>query len=325
MGLFQKACETFDTFQDMIGKQIEGQEPLAPCSHSVIRADLEITIDQDGRFVAARAVDKKEPKIIIPVTEESAKRSSTNIAPHPLCDKLKYLASYNESSQKRYQVYIEQLESWINSSCQHPMLLPILLYVRNGTIIADLLSANLLKLNQYGLPNKEDSFICWRIVGIGDNSGATWESRSLFEAFQRYYMEKKSYTVKALCMVSGEAVPLANKHPKGIVSNCGNAKLVSDNDKDNFTFLGRFTEPAQAATIGYEASQKSHGRRHGRADVCVLESSRRSFAKTPQSIFLFTNGRSAHTVCLSKAIERNSGWLQKQPWRYYYRGSSGSI
>ena len=97
MGLFQKACETFDTFQDMIGKQIEGQEPLAPCSHSVIRADLEITIDQDGRFVAARAVDKKEPKIIIPVTEESAKRSSTNIAPHPLCDKLKYLASYNES------------------------------------------------------------------------------------------------------------------------------------------------------------------------------------------------------------------------------------
>ena len=258
MGLFQKACETFDTFQDMIGKQIEGQEPLAPCSHSVIRADLEITIDQDGRFVAARAVDKKEPKIIIPVTEESAKRSSTNIAPHPLCDKLKYLASYNESSQKRYQVYIEQLESWINSSCQHPMLLPILLYVRNGTIIADLLSANLLKLNQYGLPNKEDSFICWRMVGIGDNSGATWESRSLFEAFQRYYMEKKSYTVKALCMVSGEAVPLANKHPKGIVSNCGNAKLVSDNDKDNFTFLGRFTEPAQAATIGYEASQKSH-------------------------------------------------------------------
>ena len=178
MGLFQKACETFDIFQDMIGKQIEGQEPLAPCSHSVIRADLEITIDQDGRFVAARAVDKKEPKIIIPVTEESAKRSSTNIAPHPLCDKLKYLASYNESSQKRYQVYIEQLESWINSSCQHPMLLPILLYVRNGTIIADLLSANLLKLNQYGLPNKEDSFICWRIVGIGDNSGATWESRS---------------------------------------------------------------------------------------------------------------------------------------------------
>ena len=258
MGLFQKAYETYDTFQDMVGKQIEGQEPLAPCSHTVTRADLEITIDQDGRFVAARAVDKKEPKIVIPVTEESSKRSSTNIAPHPLCDKIKYLAPYNESSQKRYQTYVDQLESWVNSSCQHPMLLPVLTYVKTGTIIADLLSANLLKLNQSGLPYKEDSLVRWRVVGIGDDSGATWESYSLFEAFQRYYMEKKSYAAKALCMVSGKSVPLANKHPKGVVPKYGNAKLISDNDKDNFTFLGRFTQPAQAATVGYEASQKAH-------------------------------------------------------------------
>lgn len=111
MGLFQKACETFDTFQDMVGKQIEGQEPLAPCSHSVIRADLEITIDQDGRFVAARAVDKKEPKIIIPVTEESAGRTS-GIYAHPLCDQIKYIAPYDE---QRHSQYVDGLKSWANS------------------------------------------------------------------------------------------------------------------------------------------------------------------------------------------------------------------
>lgn len=254
MGLFQKACETFDTFQDMVGKQIEGQEPLAPCSHSVIRADLEITIDRDGRFVAARAVDKKEPKIIIPVTEESAGRTS-GIYAHPLCDQIKYIAPYDE---QRHSQYVDGLKSWANSEFSHPKLLPILNYVERESILPDLVSTGLIHLDDKGLPDKEKLLIRWRIIGLGEQSGGTWEDLTLFETFRCYYQYKKTQADRVLCMVSGTEVLPAQQHPKGVVALNGNAKLVSENDKDNFTFRDRFTKPDQAATVGYEASQKAH-------------------------------------------------------------------
>ena len=254
MGLFQKACETFDTFQDMVGKQIEGQEPLAPCSHSVTRADLEITIDRDGRFVAARAVDKKEPKIIIPVTEESAGRTS-GIYAHPLCDQIKYIAPYDE---QRHSQYVDGLKSWANSEFSHPKLLPILNYVERESILPDLVSTGLIHLDDKGLPDKEKLLIRWRIIGLGEQSGGTWEDLTLFETFRCYYQYKKTQADRVLCMVSGTEVLPAQQHPKGVVALNGNAKLVSENDKDNFTFRGRFTKPDQAATVGYEASQKAH-------------------------------------------------------------------
>ena len=45
----------------------------------------------DGNFKSARKVEKAESVTIIPVTEDSGTRSS-GIAPHPLCDKLCYIA-----------------------------------------------------------------------------------------------------------------------------------------------------------------------------------------------------------------------------------------
>lgn len=59
-------------------------------------------------------------------------------------------------------------------------------------------------------------------------------------------------------MVSGVEAPSAQQHPKGARCIQRKCKLISENDKDNFTFRGRFTKPNQAATVGYEASQKAH-------------------------------------------------------------------
>ena len=96
MGLLQKACETYDCHASFAGQLREGHETLAPISHILTSAQIEITLDQDGNFVNARTVDKTEPKIVIPVTEESGGRSGTNPVPHPLCDQLKYLDGYDK-------------------------------------------------------------------------------------------------------------------------------------------------------------------------------------------------------------------------------------
>lgn len=251
MGLLQKAVETYDSHYTYASKNQEGSSMMAPVGHIVTRAELEITLDMDGSFVDAAAVDKSAPKIIIPVTESSAGRTSAPCA-HPLCDQIGYLIPGNEA---KYQLYVQQLEDWTQSEYSHPKLELILRYVKGGTILNDLIRCGLVKLDAKGKPENEKQMLRWRILCDGED--ACWMDRTLFDAFTRYYTAgHKGETM--LCMVSGAETTAAGQHPKGIIPINGNAKLISANDSSGFTYRGRFTEEWQAAGVGYEASQKAH-------------------------------------------------------------------
>lgn len=251
MGLLQKACETYDAMADRIGIVYEDEkEPLAPVSHMMVQPQIKITLDQDGNFVTAQALNKNTPKIIIPVTEESAGRTSKKAAalPHPLCDYLRYLLSQN---QVEYQHYIFQLTDWTNSSFTHPKLQAILQYVQSGTILAD--------LNHVGITADEKARVCWEINGLGEGlNGPCWTDLALMQAFIDYSAAKRADIPSALCMVTGSMDTPASQHLKGIVPANGNAKLISANDSSGFTYRGRFDDAAQAATVGHIASQKAH-------------------------------------------------------------------
>lgn len=256
MGLLQKACETYDCHARYAGTQREDRETLAPISHIITSAQIEITLDQDGNFVEARAVDKAEPKIVIPATEESGGRTSAPCA-HPLCEQLEYLAPCDG---KKHALYVEQLAGWAASAYGHPKLSPILSYVRRGTILTDLARSGVIQLDEKGRPKHEKALVRWRVVGLdSEDHAACWKDQSLFDSFISYYRMKTEGQAKALCMIGGEQARPASQHPKGIIPQCGgNAKLISSNDGSGFTYRGRFSEDWQGATIGYEASQKAH-------------------------------------------------------------------
>lgn len=59
-------------------------------------------------------------------------------------------------------------------------------------------------------------------------------------------------------MITGNRMVSAVSHPKKIVNAAGNAKLISANDTDNFTFRGRFVSSQEAVAVGYESSQRAH-------------------------------------------------------------------
>ena len=254
MGLLQKACETYDAHQAFAGVPRAEHQTLVPVSHMITNGNLEITVDQDGAFVAARAVEKSEPKIIIPVTEDSGGRTSAPCA-HPLCDQLSYVAPYDE---KKHLLYVAQLTAWAESDHSHPMLKPILTYVKSGTILNDLVRADLITVDEKGIPEKEKLMVCWRVVGLGLSKEACWLNPELFRAFIHWCSAQQENREPALCMISGDITTPAKQHPKGIIPINGNAKLISANDSAGFTFRGRFTDEEQAATIGYLASQKAH-------------------------------------------------------------------
>lgn len=133
------------------------------------------------------------------------------------------------------------------------MLRPILRYVEGRTLLRDLAVSGIRKVDDKDL-------VRWRVNGLGlEASGKCWEDRALFQTFTAWYEQRRVREgATVLCMVSGEETIPAKQHAKGIIPMNGNAKLISANDSSNFTYRGRFTEESQAATVGYEASQKAH-------------------------------------------------------------------
>ena len=259
MGLMQKAVETYECHQSYIGQYEAGHTVLAPVSHIVTRANVEIVLNADGGFLEASAVPKDDPKIIIPATESSAGRTA-NVCAHPLCDQLGYLAPYNE---EKHADYVAQLEAWEQSPYSHPKLPPILAYIRKGTILNDLAASELLRLDAQGRLEDEKKegkwLVRWRVTGLADGApDACWQDPTLFDSFIRFYQATKKGDPADLCMVTGKIARRASQHPKGVIPTSGNAKLVSSNDETGFTFRGRFTSEEQAATVSYEASQKAH-------------------------------------------------------------------
>lgn len=256
MGLFQQAALTYDCHSSLVGLDRDGHEMLAPIAHLVTRADIEITLDRDGNFDSARKVDKSEPKIVIPATEGSGGRAGIKPVPHPLCDQLKYLAPYGGP---KYTAYLEQLTKWTQSEHTHPKLPPILTYIRSGTILTDLAHWDIIKLNEKGHPEDEKLLVRWKVLDANeDQPNACWLDRDLFHSFIRFYAQEQEQGERSLCMVSGKWALAAGQHPKGVVSLNGNAKLISANDGQGFTYRGRFESDDQAATVSYETSQKAH-------------------------------------------------------------------
>ena len=257
MGLFQCALETYDANESIAGMYEDGKEPLAPIGHAIVSANIEITIDQDGKFISSAPMSKEE-KIVIPVTEASAGRSGTKLSPHPLCEQIKYLASYDDKSEERKQDYLTQLKNWIESDFGESKLMAIYKYVSSNTILENLNKDGNLNLTDKGQPEKDKDLVAWNVIGF-EGESRVYRDVNLMSLYSKYYLARiQKSEVENICMLTGEKIPLASQHLKGIFSFQGNAKLISSNDKTNFTFRGRFINPEDALTIGYLASQKSH-------------------------------------------------------------------
>ncbi len=259
MSIWQKAYETYENHAHLAGvEKPEFKQALTPVGHIVQKAQIEITIRADGTFYSASPIDQKDCKTIIPATEASAARTREPI-PHPLCEQLGYLIP----GSKRYADYVQQLTAWANSPHTTPKVNAILQYVRGGTILQDLVGEKLIALQEDGTlasgktanTDYEKCMIRWKVNGCSVPS-AVWQDADLFTAFQKF--QKSRQGDKGLCMISGKPDTIAASHPKGTLAGSYGAKLISANDGSGFTYRGRFTEPDQAATIGYDASQKVH-------------------------------------------------------------------
>lgn len=250
--------ELYQTYEENKGKMGEVEQSITgkkvlflPEVHMYQNIQFEIFVSSEGKFVEARVVDKNDQTTIIPVTVESENRTSNAIS-HMLHDKLQYIAGdyekyggHYKEGENYYTEYIKQLETWCSSKQAHPRVKSILKYVKKGSVIEDLIKNEVIESKNVPLA----SLVRFNVL---DGNVPVWEDKSIFNSYIEFY--EPNLKNSGLDYVTGELVSLYDKH----ASIMGKKKLISENQKQRFAFLGRFSDISQVVSVGYEASNKGH-------------------------------------------------------------------
>lgn len=263
-----KLLETYDACSSSVGVYKNGHM-LLPIGHLVQRAQIELEIDEEGNFINAEIIDIEDAETVLPVTEDSASRSS-GVSPHPLHDKLLYIAKdyskyVDEKKKKYHEVYMEQLYQWVSSPYTNPIIQAVYAYLLKGKVIEDLIRCRILVEHNGVLDTKvklqkikqTDVLVRFKVSSINKLIASPWKDKALFQSFIDYYRNLHK-DEKAVCCVTGEQMYCTDKHPSKIRYSSDKAKLISANDAASFTFRGRIGSKEDIVSIGYETSQKIH-------------------------------------------------------------------
>ncbi len=258
--------ELYSVYETQCGREFDGEEGITPIYHSKINADIEVTVNEDGDFVNAKfLVSNNKNKELnddtvtyYPITDESAGRSGTKPPPHPFMDQFKYLAgdySPNEDGkkpfyEKAFKQYIQNLKKWCESDYSHPSIEAVYKYLSKETLHQDLLR---VCGGQFKSSKIEKYFVRF-IVNYRDFSheSQTWRDEELRECHLKHISSQEGS--EGLCYATGKILPITYNHPK--IS--GNGKIISANDKYNFTFRGRFADKFEAFAVSIDFTQKMH-------------------------------------------------------------------
>lgn len=268
MAWLKTLADTYDVYAELAGVVKNDQAVLLPISHSTFNAQIEVIIDGNGNFIDSKKLEKGNDAVtIIPVTEDSAARGNGNF-PHPLCDKLCYIAGdyttyTGDNKESYYEAYMEQLRDWAESEYTHLAVQAIYKYLAKKSLIQDLLSGKTLELDDNGrltdrtkLQGLGQTGAAVRFVVYGTDIPEVWKNQELYNRYGEYYQQRAGG--KKLCYISGKTESCSDKHPSKIRNSGDKAKLISGNDESGFTYRGRFISKEQAVSVGYDASQKAH-------------------------------------------------------------------
>jgi len=274
----------YQTYKQANTLDLPDSEKPVPAEHTIQNAHINIVLDGSGKLLRANVLEKA--KIILPATELSQNRVG-NEAPHALADTLQYVAKdylkYGGDKQSFFDSYVKQLENWCSSEFAHQKVRSVLAYVKKGRVIEDLVAHGVIPLdsNQQFLRRWENkdaespalfsvlpknkgeidprtALVCWsvEISENPDSSADTWKDTAIWDSWIKYV--SSSQTEKGFCFGTGKDQVVARLHPAKLRNSGDKAKLISSNDDKGLTYLGRFFDAVQSASIGSEVSQNAH-------------------------------------------------------------------
>lgn len=222
----------------------------------------------------------------IPCTEASAKRSGTTIAPHPLFDSIMYMSNNVKEYMNKYKSkltkkqlnllktiekyhpeYMYLLKQWRDYESNPKVKLglqAIYEYLDKNSLIYDLANRCPEYFNGFSFKGDSSKEI-WKMtvrIKVSDKEDVIkdsriWLDKDLHTSFQNFYNSCRKENID-LCYMTGERTQITYSFPKSIRYDGEEAKIISSNDTEGYTFRGRLQKKEEAISIGYEASYKAH-------------------------------------------------------------------
>ncbi|AWW34984.1 type I-C CRISPR-associated protein Cas8c/Csd1 [Mannheimia varigena] len=181
-----------------------------------------------------------------------------------------------------FKLYSEQLDSWC-AYTKNPKIHAIKKYVHKGTVLSDLIKAKVIPTDENGqllnnwsekenngrlkpelfnvLTKEQGKFeirkalVVWSVEIPNDLIPETWKDTEVQRDWGEYYQS----TLKSqFCSILGKESEIRESHPAKLTYSGDKAKLISANDKEGYTFRGRFENANQASSISAEVSHKVH-------------------------------------------------------------------
>jgi CRISPR-associated protein Csd1 len=271
-------AKLYETYEAGAGLDLPESEKLMPISHTLQNAHIHIVIDGEGCFRRASVLEKTQ--IVLPATESSAGRSSGE-APHPLADKIQYVAkdypAYGGKKKSYFTSFEKQLAQWCQSIHAHEKAIAIHKYLTKGRVVADLISSKVLHVDEnnkllaywpFDVDKDNPAPLIFKVLPpLPKNKRKNKDKPEIEQgdALVCWSVEKEgdensstwddeslqqswiNYDALAAgdpdrCYVTGQEKPIAVNHPAKLRHTGDKAKLVSANDSSGFTFRGRFTD-----------------------------------------------------------------------------------
>ena len=271
MSWLPECAAVYDKIGKDAGTKVNGVL-LLPLFHSTQNAQMEVNVSTEGEFAFATIIDKANQVTMIPVTEDSAARSS-GVEPHPLFDKLiytagdfvKYANKIKNNTPNYHIEYMNKLRQWVESEYTDDKLKAVYKYLSKGTLATDLINNELLILDGEKFDAKctinnihqEDVFIRFSVVNFETGEIVNlWDDKDISDKYISYCSNSDSES--EWCYATGEKVPVTYKHMAGIRYPGDKSKLISSNDKTGFTYRGLFSTKEEAYAVGRIVSQKAH-------------------------------------------------------------------
>lgn len=291
MSWLEQLVQTYDENERFAGKfGIDGMKSvLPPVGHILGNAQIEIALNEAGELTNVEVLPKEQQQTLLPCTPDSASRTSTTAPPHPLHDKLPYIArdyekfvpakekaGKKETKESPHEKYVALLGAWDRSPYSDTKVHAVYRYITEHDVIGELLDKGILYKDDQGRimekwtdKKKEKppifkassesplkSLVRFRVDLDGDPCPELWKDRELQKKYQLFFQECFSHMEKGLCYATGKQLFVTDKHGRGIRHQGDTAKLISSNDEDGFTFRGRFEKAEECISLGYETSQK---------------------------------------------------------------------
>ncbi|MGI6653933.1 MAG: type I-C CRISPR-associated protein Cas8c/Csd1 [Christensenellales bacterium] len=275
--------QTYDNSPQLQGKLDSGEDenriPLLLVGQSTQNAHVEVLLNDQAEMASARVItDKPSQVTLIPCTEASIGRTGIAVFPHPLHDKLQYVAkqykAYGGTQREGFSKYFTQLDEWCTSFHKHEKVCIVRDYLQKGILISDLIKHGIMlaeegklvktptdeQKKQYPLlrlvKDQTEVFVRFAVHLPNDPDDALWLDNTVIESFNKWQDSKQKQL--GLCYVTGKQKRLSRSHPAKIRHTGDKAKLISSSNDCAFTYKGRFRVDSEAVGVSYEVSQKAH-------------------------------------------------------------------